>query len=142
MKNLDDIALLIFRTAIGAFMLFGHGLGKLNRLISGGEIKFADPLGIGMELTLMIAVLTEFFASILIILGIFTRISSLSLFTTMFIAGFIHHADDPFGGKEKALLYLICYFLIFFIGPGKYSLQFIFNKRVNKLKGIKKFLLS
>lgn len=142
MKNLTDFAVLIFRAAIGAFMLFGHGLGKFNNLIRGEEIKFADPLGIGMSLSLALAVSAEFFASMFLILGLFTRISSLSLFMTMFVAGFIHHASDPFGGKEKALLYLLCYFLMFFIGPGKYSLHNILIKKFKNLKGVSKFLLS
>ena len=89
MKNLNDLALFVFRVAISSFMLFGHGLGKFKRLFSGEEIKFADPFGIGMELSLTLAVLSEFFASILIILGLFTRISSLSLIITMFVAAFI-----------------------------------------------------
>lgn len=44
---MNDLALLFLRIISSAFMLFAHGLPKLNRLFSSGEISFADPLGIG-----------------------------------------------------------------------------------------------
>jgi putative oxidoreductase len=41
----------------------------------------------------------------------------------MATAGFIRHAQDPFGTKEKALLFLAVAFLFFFSGPGRFSLD-------------------
>lgn len=142
MTRLNDIALLIFRVTISSFMLFGHGLGKLNRLFSGGEIKFFDPFGIGQQFSLVLAVFAEFFAAGLIILGLLTRFSSVSLIITMFVAGFIYHSDDPFGSKEKSLLYLVSYILLFLTGPGKYSLQSIIGKKIGKGNKFVKFLIN
>ena len=113
----SNFGLLIFRLAISAFMLFGHGLGKLQKLLSGDEIKFLDPFGLGAAFSFSLKVFAEFFASILIALGLFTRLSSTSLIITMGIAVFIAHADDPFAQKEKALLFLASYILIFLLGP-------------------------
>ncbi|MBZ0179759.1 MAG: DoxX family protein [Melioribacteraceae bacterium] len=123
-------------------MLFGHGLGKFNRLISGNEIKFFDPFGIGEQFSLALAVFAEFFAAGLIILGISTRISSVSLIITMFMAGVIYHADDPFGSKEKALMYLASYILLFITGPGIYSLGTIVKAKIKSKSRIIRFLLS
>ncbi|MCL6494449.1 MAG: DoxX family protein [Ignavibacterium sp.] len=109
---MNDFALLILRTISSAFMLFAHGLPKLNRLFSSGEISFADPLGIGTVPSLALAVFSEFLCSILIVLGFFMRASLIPLIITMFVAGFIHHAADPFSQKEKALLFLLIYNLI------------------------------
>lgn len=103
-------------------MLFGYGLKKFNRLISGEEIKFFDPFGIGTSFSLSFAVLADFFAAGLIIIGLFTRLSSLSLIITMFVAGFVYHTDDPFGSKEKALMYLTSYIFLFLLDSGKYGL--------------------
>ena len=36
---------------------------------------------------------------------------------------FVVHLDDPFGRKEKAVLYLVGYMIIFLLGPGKYSID-------------------
>ncbi len=142
MTKLNDFALLIFRVTISSFMLFGHGLGKFNRLISGNEIKFFDPFGIGQQFSLALAVFAEFFAAGLIILGLFTRFSSISLIITMFVAGVIYHADDPFGGKEKALMYLVSYILLFITGPGKYSLHSLLKTKIKSKNRIVRFLLS
>lgn len=132
---MNDFALLILRTVSSAFMLFAHGLPKLNRLFSSGEINFADPLGIGTVPSLTLAVLSEFFCSILVILGLFTRASLIPLIITMFVAGFVHHSADPFSQKEKALLFLLIYVFLFITGPGKYSLN-----RIIKLKSSNKFI--
>lgn len=140
--TLTNIGLLLFRVSISLFMIFGHGLGKFQKLISGNEIKFLDPFGIGAYASFSLAAFAEFFASILLLFGIFTRLSSFSLIITMTIAVFIAHSDDPFSSKEKPLLYLASYVLIFLLGPGKYSLQTFLNKRVIKSKGLIKSILS
>lgn len=137
-----NIGLLIFRVSISAFMLFGHGLGKLQRLLLGEEIKFLDPFGLGSVFSLTLATFAEFFASALIILGLFSRLSSFSLIVTMAVAAFIAHADDPFSRQEKALMYLVSYILLFLTGPGKYSLQSWFNKKISKSNSFLKFILG
>lgn len=131
---MNDLALLFLRTISSAFMLFSHGLPKLNRLFSSGEISFADPLGIGTVPSLVLAVFSEFLCSILVIAGFLTRASLIPLIITMVVAGFIHHAEDPFTQKEKALLFLLIYIFLFITGPGKYSLNRIIKvKSSNKL---------
>lgn len=139
---LTNIGLLIFRVSIGLFMLFGHGLGKLQRILSGNEVKFLDPFGIGATSSLYLATIAEFFASILIIIGLFTRISSISLIITMSVAAFIAHSDDPFSRQEKALMYLVSYLLLFFTGPGKYSFHSVMKNRFTKLGRSVKFFIG
>lgn len=135
-----NIGLLIFRIAISAFMLFGHGLGKFQKLLSGDEIKFLDLFGFGTTFSFSMVVFAEFFASILIIFGLFTRISTFSLIVTMSVAAFIAHASDPFPRMEKSLLYLVSYILIYFTGPGKYSLQTLINKKWKPKNNITKYI--
>lgn len=142
MDKLNNFGLLIFRVSVSAFMLFGHGYGKFMYLLSGEEIRFADPIGLGMTLSFALAALAEFFGSILIILGLFTRIGSFSMLFTMFVAAVIVHASDSFGDKELPLLYLVSYILIFLLGPGKYSLQKFVDDKIKNVKGFWKFVLG
>ena len=58
---MNNIALLILRIVFAGSMLYGHGLGKLNKLIS-GDLSFGNPIGIGEAPTLILAVFSEFFA--------------------------------------------------------------------------------
>ncbi|HEY9116033.1 MAG TPA: DoxX family protein [Bacteroidales bacterium] len=123
-----DFALLILRVAIGIFMLT-HGMGKLYKLFGNDPISFADPIGIGATASLALAVFAEVFCSVLLILGLATRLAAVPLIFTMFVAGFIVHAGDEFRVKEMAFLYLVVYIAIALKGAGKFSLDaLIFNK--------------
>jgi len=108
-----------------------HGVGKLAKLFEGGTIKFANPIGIGPEASLILVVFAEFFCSIFLIFGIATRISAIPLIITMLVAGFISHAGDPFAVKEKAFLFFVIYVFIAITGAGKYSIDnFIYKKAI------------
>lgn len=143
MRNrLNDIGLLILRISFGIFMIAGHGWGKMNRLLSGGEIKFYNPFGFGPEISLWLAGLAEFFGSLLIVLGLFTRFGALAVFVTMAIAVFGYHFDDPFRVKEKALLYMFGFIVLFITGAGKYSVQHLLKVNIKSENKILRFLFS
>ena len=129
---MKDIGLLFLRVGAGSFMFFAHGLQKLNILFGSGEIKFANPIGIGSEISLILSALAEFFCAGLLILGIFPRVSAGILVINMFVAGIIYHASDPFGTKEKALLFFIVFIALLFMGAGKYSINKLFPAKLQK----------
>ena len=119
---MNNIALLILRVVFAGSMLYGHGLGKLNRLLE-GNLSFSNPLGIGEMPTLILAVFSEFLAPIFIIIGYKTKFFSFFPAATMFVAAFIVHWGDPFGRVEKALLFLTVFVILMMTGPGKYSID-------------------
>ena len=129
-SNKINFGLLFLRGTSGIFMLT-HGVGKLGKLIEGGTIKFADPIGIGPEASLVLAVFAEFFCSIFLIFGFATRISAIPLIITMLVAGFIAHAGDPFAVKEKAFLFFVIFVFIAIAGAGKYSVDNLIYKKIN-----------
>lgn len=116
-----DVAVLILRVGLSLLMLT-HGYPKLLKLLS-GDFSFGDPIGVGSELSLILTVFAEFFCSLLLILGLFSRPALFFLAFTMFVAAFIVHIDDGIGKMEKALMYLIGYVSLFIIGPGRISLD-------------------
>ena len=115
-----SISLLFLRIIAGVFMLT-HGYGKFLMLFGDGPVKFADPLGIGVTVSLVLTVLAEFLCSIFLIFGLATRFSALPLLITMLVAVFVVLAPDAFARKELALLYAAIYAVIAIAGPGKYS---------------------
>ncbi len=125
MTNLN-LATLVLRLGFGGMMLT-HGWGKFSKLAS-GDLTFLDPIGIGQTPTLILAVLSEFIAPILIIIGFKTRLASVLPAATMFVAAFIFHANDPWKNQEFPLLYLVGYVAIFLLGSGKYSLDWKLKK--------------
>jgi putative oxidoreductase len=123
-----DYGLLFLRISIAALML-SHGIPKLLMLFGSQEISFADPFGIGQTATLTLVVFAEVICSLLIALGLATRLAAFILLFTMAFAFFVIHAEDPFQTKELALIYLVVYTFICIIGGGKYALDHYFLKK-------------
>ncbi|AZB26113.1 DoxX family protein [Chryseobacterium rhizoplanae] len=123
-----DIIILAVRVFVG-FAMLSHGYPKLQMLLAGGKIEFFDFLGMGPFVTLILTVLAEFVCSILLILGLFTRVSVGFLIFTMVIAGFVVHAADPFEKREMSLIYLSVYLLLMIIGAGKVSVDHLIERR-------------
>lgn len=125
---LKDIVLLAVRVFIG-FAMLSHGFPKLQMLIEGGKVEFFDFLGLGAKISLGLTVFAEFVCSILLILGLFTRIALGFLIFTMIIAGFVVHGADPFEKQEMSLIYLSVYLLLMVFGAGKVSVDYMIEKR-------------
>ena len=106
-----------------------HGIPKVMRLFSGNEIRFADPFGFGPTASLALATFAEFLCSIAVMIGLGTRIAVLPLMATMLVAAFHAHSADPFGTKEKPLLFALVYFGLFVFGSGKYSIDHLISRR-------------
>ncbi len=121
MARNTDSGLLILRVGMSGMML-SHGIPKLMKLFS-GNMEFADPIGIGAAASLILAVIGEAICPMLIILGVKTRLAAIPVIITMFVAGFIYHAKDDIGTKEKAILYLIGFIAIGLMGAGKLSID-------------------
>lgn len=129
-QNYLNIMVLVLRISI-AFFMIRHGLPKLEKLIAGGEIKFANPFGLGPAISLALVVFAEFFCSILIGIGLGTRLATIPLIITMLVAAFITHGGDPIGKKESALMYLLIYLVLLVVGSGKFSLDYLLTRQRN-----------
>lgn len=127
-----------FRHQIGVFflricvaiMMLVHGLPKFMILLGGGGENWADPLGIGPRLSLVLCAAVECLCSLGLMLGFFTRICALLLAITMWIIIFMVHGAQGWPYQELPMLYLVCFVTIIFTGSGIYSLD-------HKLRGNK-----
>lgn len=126
----NNLGLLIFRIGISLLMFFGHGFPKLQKLLSGSEIQFADPIGVGIVPSFYLVVFAEALCSISILIGFQTRIASFFLFFTMVVATFVMLGKGEF--PELSLLYLAGYILLMIVGGGNYSIDNLLRSK-NKL---------
>lgn len=124
----ENVWLLLFRVVVGCTML-SHGIPKLLSLFARGPIEFPDPFGVGATFTLILVVFAEAFCSVLIALGLFTRLATIPLIIDMAVAFLVIHAADPFGDKEMALLYLVIYVTILVFGAGSFSFDRLVRKK-------------
>jgi putative oxidoreductase len=117
-------ALLLLRVWLGVTMLSNHGYEKLIhfRDKAGG---FPDPLGVGHAASLALVVFAEFFCSLLLILGLLTRLGALVLAINMAVAFFVIHKGALSGehSGELAFIYLAGYVTLLFAGPGRFSVD-------------------
>jgi len=118
-----NFGLLVLRVGAGALIFFGHGMGKVSKLTNLSMVKFPDPLGIGVQMSFGLAAFAEGFCSVALVFGFLTRWVSIPLAITMAVAGFVVHAADPWSRKELALVYLVTFVALIFLGGGKYSVD-------------------
>lgn len=126
-ENALAFALLVLRVGAGSLMLVKHGFDKLTHFTNLAP-KFSDPFHIGSTTSLALVIFAEFFCSAFIILGLFTRLACIPLIIAMGVALFYASNSDFYGKGELPGLFLICFLVILFTGPGKVSLDRLIAK--------------
>jgi len=111
----------------GALMILPHGYDKLIHFAQ-KKNAFIDFLGMGSTVSLCLIIFAEFFCSIFVIMGLFTRFSVLPLVIAMGVALFKGHQGTIFGAGEKAALYFAIFFCVLLVGPGKASVDGMMGK--------------
>ena len=124
--------LLLLRLFFG-LMLMNHGIQKWSNYQE-LSIVFPDPLGVGSPLSLGLAIFAELVCSMGFIIGLFYRLAMIPMIFTMGMAFFVIHANDAFAVKELALIYLVVFVLMYIVGPGKYSVDYLLGNELNKRK--------
>lgn len=125
---LQSAGLLILRLGAAGLLLYGHGWTKLMQFSEQAE-KFADPIGVGPTASFALVVFAEVLCSLLVILGLATRLAAIPVIIFLTVAFFIQHAADPFAKKELALVYLVPFLTILFTGGGGFSLDAVMSRR-------------
>ena len=126
-----SILLLLIRLAFGG-LFFMHGLDKMTNF---NELSYTFPsvMGLGSYTTLMVAIFCEFACSLFLMAGCVTRIILIPMIISMAVAFFdVHDAMMPEG--ELALIYLIVFFGLFLTGPGRFSVDFLIDRKVKAYK--------
>jgi len=122
-----NLATLLLRLGFGILMI-PHGYSKLTGF---NEIAphFVNFMGIGQSVSLGLDIFAEFFCSILLAFGLFTRLALIPLIITALVIVFIGHDADIFGKGETGTLFLTAYLALMITGPGKYSMDAAISRR-------------
>ena len=92
---------------------------------------YPSVLGFGSYMTLMITIFCEFCCSLFLIAGLLVRIMTIPMIVAMGVAFFdVHDAMMPEG--ELALIYFIMFIVLFIIGPGRFSVDYLIDNKLRK----------
>lgn len=133
-----SLGIFLIRVIIGVLMAF---LGY-EKLIHFNEMATSDFwtknvsfLGMSGSIALGLTVFAEFFCSLLLTIGLFTRLSLIPLiicmgFIVVSIAQFsVLESGDHGTNVNTAFVYFVIYVGLFFTGAGKYSLDYMIAKK-------------
>ncbi len=129
-NQFNPFILLLTRVAVG-YMFLLHGTAKffefpVSMTGGNGSVRLFSMFGVAGVL--------EIVGGILLILGLFTRLTSFILAGQMAVAYFMFHAMsggifNPMGNKgEAAVLFCMAFLLLWNAGAGKFSLDNALNK--------------
>lgn len=119
-------AMLVLRLAVGILMLL-HGYDKLMHFAQ-YKNNFLDFLGMGKTLSLALAVFAEFFCSLFLILGLFTRLATIPLIILTCVIIFKVDHGHVSAENEQVALFLAGYLVLLLTGPGKASIDAMVGK--------------
>lgn len=122
----QSIILVIARIVFG-FMFMSHGIAKWIIFKDMTE-TFPDPIGLGPTLSFWLVILAEILCSFGFILGALFRLSLIPMIFTMCVALLFVHGGDPLTKMEPAISYLTIFVLMFFTGPGDFSVDVIMRR--------------
>ena len=121
-----NAALFILRVSFAGLML-PHGYDKL---VNFAKYKgdFMSFLGIGSTLSLALVVFSEFFCSLFLIVGLFSRLVTIPLIISCAVALMIAHKGNIFSDGEHAALFMFGFIALLIAGPGKASADGMMGK--------------
>ena len=116
-----SLLLLALRILFGGLLL-SHGIQKWTNFTEMSAV-FPDPLGVGSQVSLGLAIFGELACSIGFIFGALYRLAMIPMIFTMAMAFFVIHSQDAFAVRELALVYLVVFVLMYIAGPGKFAVD-------------------
>ncbi len=122
-----SLIILAFRILFGSLMIV-HGYQKFAHFDVLRE-SFPDPLGVGSEVSLSLAIFGELICSAAFIVGLLYRLVMIPMLITMGVAFFLIHGNDPFATKELAFIYLFVFLILYISGPGRFAIDAIINDK-------------
>jgi putative oxidoreductase len=131
-----DLGLLVIRVVTAASLVLKHGVEKafdFHTMATNTTLPFPDPIHIGVVPSLAIALISDFFCGIFVILGLGTRWAAAFAFVNILVAFItVHHLH--FFGRDADHGEIIVLFMgvmagLVASGPGRYSIDYLLADR-------------
>ncbi|MDI1444327.1 DoxX family protein [Polyangium sp. 6x1] len=127
-----DLGLLFLRVSSAALIWTFHMARKLGDFDH--ELRtFPDPLGVGHATSFVMVFGAEGLCSLLVAIGLATRLSSLPIVFTMMMVLVLGARGFEGADVQSALLYAVPHVVLVLTGPGRWSLDHRLRDRWDRL---------
>ena len=133
-ERIISFLILAVRVFFG-ILFFIHGVDKMMNFSILSD-TYPSVFGLGSYMTLMLAIFTEFCCSLFLIFGLMIRVILIPMIISMAVAFFDVH-DAIISEGELALIYFIMFIILFITGPGRYSVDYLIDMKVQKEKEVR-----
>ena len=128
-ERIISFLILAVRVFFG-ILFFIHGVDKMMNFSILSD-TYPSVFGLGSYMTLMLAIFTEFCFSLFLIFGLMIRVILIPMIISMAVAFFDVH-DAIISEGELALIYFIIFIILYITGPGRYSVDYLIDMKVQK----------
>src|SRR4051794_10375725 len=122
--SMIDFALLVLRVWFGLLLFVKHCLDKAMNF-SGLSAHFVGPFHIGPKASLILVLLAEVVCSLLVALGLWTRVAAAIVVINLTVAFAFAHHFQLFGQRngELAFAFVGAFLTLCVSGPGRWSVD-------------------
>jgi putative oxidoreductase len=131
-----DLGLLIIRVVTAGTLVLKHGWEKafdFHTMLTNTKLPFPDPFHMGVFTSLTIALISDFYCGLFVVLGLGTRFAAAYSFVCISVAWVTVHHFSYFGPRadhgEIIILMLGTLAGLVISGPGRYSLDYLLADR-------------
>ena len=128
----QETGLTLIRLVVGSFMIY-HGFEVFDKQKMVDYTKWLSDLHFPSPLVMAyLGKGAELVAGIFLFLGFLTRLAIIPLAVTMLVICFGMGHGKIFMDDQHPFLFVLLFLVIFFTGPGKFSLDYIFFSKRGK----------
>jgi putative oxidoreductase len=131
-----DLGLLIIRVVTAGTLVLKHGWEKafdFHTMATNTKLPFPDPFHWGVTTSLTIALISDFYCGLFVVLGLGTRFAAAFSFVSIMVAWITVHHFSYFGARadhgEIVVLMLGTMLGLVASGPGRYSIDYLLADR-------------
>ena len=130
LSRFSDLTLFALRAITGAFLVHETWDNVSSAARMGEFVQFLDQFGFpAPALMAPLSVAVQFGCGILLILGLFTRISGLLIAANFVVAVLMVHFNEPFRGWWPALILVFLGLHFATVGSGRFGLDAMFGSK-------------
>ena len=116
------LGLLVLRVGAAGMLVYGHGIPKLAHFAERAH-KFTDPLHVGTQNSLLMAIFAEVVCAACVLIGFMTRFAVVPLLILFGVIIFVVSGGQPLLERDLAIMYAIPFLAIALMGPGRFSVD-------------------